>query len=65
VSSLMPPGDDDFDRGPRTPPHPTGLPGYDGDPARAEQDRGSYGIVSAAYWIVRAVQGLYRLIRRR
>jgi hypothetical protein len=61
----MPPGDDDFDHGPRTQPQPTGLPGYDRDLARAEQDRGSYGVVSAAYWIVRAVQGLYRLIRRR
>lgn len=60
----MPPGDDDFDREPSTPPQPTGLPGYDRDLARAEQDRGSYGVVSAAYWIVRAAQGLYRLIRR-
>jgi hypothetical protein len=65
VSNLMPRGDDDFDGGPRTPPQPTGSPGYDRDFARAEQDRGSYGLVSAAYWIVRAVQKLYRLIRRR
>lgn len=60
----MPPGDDDFDRGPRTPPQSTGS-GYDRDFARAEQDRGSYGLVSAAYWIVRAFQGLYGLIRGR
>jgi hypothetical protein len=59
----MPPGDDDFDRGP-TPSQPAVSSGYDRDFERAEQDRGSYGLVSAAYWIVRAFQGLYRLIRR-
>jgi hypothetical protein len=60
----MPPGDDEFDRGPTTPPQ-SPQPGYDADFARAEQDRGSYGLVSVAYWIVRGVQELYRLIRRR
>jgi len=64
VGNLMPPGDDEFDRGPRTPPEPT-VSGYDRDLARAEQDRGSYGLVSAAYSIVRAFQELFRQIRRR
>jgi hypothetical protein len=64
MTSLMPPGDDEFDRGPTAPPDTPG-PSYDRDYARAQLDRGSYGPVSAAYWIVRAVQGLFRLFRRR
>lgn len=60
----MPPGDDEFDRGPTTPPESAGGAGYDRDFARAEQDRGSYGLASAAYWIVRGVQRLFGLIRR-
>jgi hypothetical protein len=60
----MPPGDDEFDHGPRTPPQPVSG-GYDRDFARAEQDRGSYGLVSAAYWIVRGVQQAFRLLRRK
>jgi hypothetical protein len=63
VSSLLPPGDDEFDHGPTTPPATSGT-GYDRDFARAAQDRGSTGPVSLAYWIVRSVQGLYGLIRR-
>lgn len=60
----MPPGDDEFDRGPAGSPDMPG-PGYDRDYARAQLDRGSYGPVSAAYWIVRAVQGLFGALRRR
>ncbi len=43
------------------------MPDYDPDFERAEQDRlaGGGGLVSIAYWIVRAVQGLYGLVRRR
>jgi hypothetical protein len=62
VNSLLPPGDDEFDRGPTTTSQPS--PSASEDFARAEQDRGSYGLVSAAYWIARAVQGLFRLARR-
>ncbi len=65
VSGLMPPGDDEFDRGPRTPPQSDSPSGYDRDFARAEQDRVSYGLTSAAYWIVRGVQELFRLVRRK
>ena len=65
MSSLLPPGDDEFDRGPTAPPEPTAPSGYDQDFTRAELDRESYGPVPAAYWIVRAGQGLFRLIRRR
>jgi hypothetical protein len=65
MSSLMPPGDDDFDRRPVVPAQGEGAPGYDRDLARAAQDRDSPGLVSAAYWVVRAVQGVYGLIRRR
>jgi hypothetical protein len=64
VSSLLPPGDDEFDRGPTRAPDPA-APAYDRDVARAEQDRGSPGLVSIAYWIVRGVQEVFRLIRRR
>jgi hypothetical protein len=60
----MPPDDDYFDRGPKMRPQP-GASGYDRDLARAEQDRGSDGLASLAYWILRAVQELYRLMRRR
>jgi hypothetical protein len=44
------------------------MPGYDPDFERAEQDRlegTGGGLVSIAYWIVRAVQSLYGLVRRR
>jgi hypothetical protein len=47
---------------------PRPVPDYNPDLDRAKQDRlsgGSGGLVSLAYWIVRAVQGLYRLLRRR
>ncbi len=64
VSSLIPRDDDEFDRGPTHPARPQ-APGYDPDFARAEEDRGSYGLVSAAYWVARGVQGLLRAIRRR
>jgi hypothetical protein len=64
VTSLMPPGDDEFDRGPTARRDKRG-PSYDQDYARAQMDRGSYGLVSAAYWIVRAIQGLFGLLRRR
>jgi hypothetical protein len=60
----MPPGDDEFDRGPTARRDKRG-PSYDQDYARAQMDRGSYGLVSAAYWIVRAIQGLFGLLRRR
>ena len=63
MSSLMPPGDDEFDRGPRTPPQSDSPSGYNRDFARAEDDRGSYGLTSAAYWVVRGVQELFRLAR--
>jgi hypothetical protein len=59
----MPPGDDEFDRAPMAPPVPAGS-SYDRDFARAEQDRGSYTVVSAVYWVARGAQELYRLIRR-
>jgi hypothetical protein len=65
VASLMPPGDDEFDRGPH-PEHQEATTGYDRDFARAQADRASTnGLVSIAYWIVRAVQGLFGLISRR
>jgi hypothetical protein len=40
---------------------------YDQDPERARQDRlsGGAGLVSLAYWIVRGVQLLAGLVRRR
>jgi hypothetical protein len=39
---------------------------YDRDFERAQQDRaGGNGLVSLAYWIVRGVQALFGLIRRR
>jgi hypothetical protein len=39
---------------------------YDPDFERAQQDRaGGGGLVSAAYWIVRGVQALFGLIRKR
>ena len=62
VSSLMPPEDEAFDRGPTASPQP---PAYDRDLARAMQDRsGGNALVSLAYWLVRGVQGLFRLARR-
>jgi len=57
-------GDDDFDRGPGAQPDQP-EPAYDRDVARAQQDRDSTGLVSAAYFIARGVQELFRLIRRR
>ncbi len=63
MSSLLPPGDDEFDRGPSPPEW--SPPGYDRDLARMEQDRGSASPVSLAYWIARAAQGLFGLLRRR
>jgi hypothetical protein len=61
---LLPPGDDEFDRGPTAPPDRPGA-GYDRDYARAQVDRGSSDPVTAAYWLVRAIQGLFTLVRRR
>ena len=60
----MPPGDDEFDRGPTNSSAEAGSD-YDRDFARAEQDRGSGGLVSVAYWVVRGAQELFRMIRRR
>jgi hypothetical protein len=39
---------------------------YDPDFERAQQDRvGGSGLVSIAYWLVRGVQALFGLIKRR
>ena len=40
------------------------MPDYDPDYERAQQDRGSGGLVSIAYWIARGVAGLFGLIVR-
>jgi hypothetical protein len=68
MGSLMPPEDEAFDRGPTESSRPPQPPAYDRDLARAQQDRlagGGTALVSIAYWIARAGQELYRLIRRR
>jgi hypothetical protein len=63
--SLMPPGDDELDRGPH-PEQQDAATGYDRDFARAQADRaGANGLVSIAYWIARGVQGLFGLVSRR
>lgn len=62
----MPPGDDDFDRAPRTPQQPTEPPGYDRDLDRARTDRLSStgSLVSVAYWIVRGLTLAFAFIAR-
>ena len=61
----MPPGDDEFDRGPRSEQRDA-TTDYDRDFARAQADRASTnGVVSIAYWITRGVQALFGLVRRR
>jgi hypothetical protein len=65
VTSLMPPGDEEFDRGP-PPNQQDATTGYDRDFARAQADRaGTNGLVSIAYWITRGVQALFGLVTRR
>jgi hypothetical protein len=66
VSSLMPPEDEAFDRGPTESSRPPQPPAYDRDFERALQDRGGgNSLVPLAYWIARAGQALFRLARRR
>jgi hypothetical protein len=66
VSSLIPPGDDEFDRAPRAPQQPTELSGYDRDLDRATTDRLSStgGLVSIAYWIARGVALAFAFVAR-
>lgn len=66
MTSLLPPGDDEFDRGPRPDERQPARPTYDRDFERAEADRASAnGLVSLAYWIVRGVRALFGLVSRR
>ena len=67
----MPPGDDDFDRGPSEPPllAPELMPSSSGDVTRVEIERGWGGapaaaIVTLATLVAGGARGLFRLARR-
>jgi hypothetical protein len=68
----MPPGDDEFDRGPSEPPllaPELRMPASSGDFSRVEIERGwggapAAGIVTLATLVAGGIRGLFRLARR-
>jgi hypothetical protein len=72
MGGLMPPGDDEFDRGPSESALSApglGMPTSSGDFSRVEIERGwggapAAGIVTLATLVAGGVRGLFRLARR-